>query len=175
MALPLLPLLFGAAALLILGKRKPKRGQSGSEPEEAPGSVTPPGMPPAPKPGGIQDPTGGWIKSVPGKAKIQPPVWNNQMAARARTYMESRWESGDKILYGAGTWFRLQRDTAMSLWPQWNWPKTTTDESRTIYVPPGTYVPAFIYDAGENGPKIEQIWTHLRDIAWDVTNYVPVT
>lgn len=185
MALPL-PLIFGAAALLILSKKKPKpkkTSDAGVEPDEAPGAGAPPrpGMRPAPKPSGFQDPTGGWIKSAPGKGpppgktEIQPPVWNSHMANRARKYMEMRWESGDKIIHQAGTWFILQRDAAMTLWPQWDWPKTMTAEGKTTLVPPGAYVPNFVYKAGKHGPKIQEIWTHLRDIAWDVVGYRPIT
>jgi len=162
--------------LLILGKKKKRKSSSsgGSEPDQAPGEGAPSGMPPLPS-GGVGDPTGGWIKSSSSKAKVSPPLWNDYMAQRARDYMEARWAGGDRVIHGAGTWFILQRDAAMMLWPRWDWPKTITDEKRTVPVPPGIYVPTFVYNAGDYGPEIEEIWINLRSIAWDIIGYVPVT
>ena len=165
MAIPL-PLLFGAAALLVLGRKKKRRKTSDrlGEPDEAPGAGWP--EPDSRAPGE------GYITHRPSTAL--PPIvgWNASIESRARAMMTAGWEAGNKVLSG-GKLFILMRNTAMAMWPHVAWPITINDEMRMVEVAPGNRIPRWVYNLGNEGPKALNIWLRLRDLAWNITGYKP--
>ncbi len=159
-----LPMLFGAA-VLVLSKKKKRKKVTG-EPDDAPGSGWP-----EPDPG-TGSPGSGYITSRPGGAP--PPIvgWNDSIEGRARSVMTAGWEASDKVLSG-GKFFILMRNTAMAIWPHVRWPTTINDEMKMVEVTPGNRIPRWVYDLGNEGPKALRIWLNLRTLAWNITGYKP--
>lgn len=174
-----LPLILGAAALLVLGKKKRRKSKStGGEPGEAPGAgwdgeegthPAPIPIPPRPGPGQMG---GGMLTAGPSSGP--PPIigWNATVASRARQTMEAQWHASNKVLSG-GKFFVLQRNTAMELWPHVKWPITINDALRVTEPTPGHQVPTWIFKLGSEGSKAERIWFNLRELAWNITGYKP--
>jgi len=162
MALPILPILAGVAVLALSRgkKRRKKTSTNGTEPDTAPG-------------GGYAPPENGGENgrlTIHGHTISRPLAWNATIAAQAREVMEEIWAKSSKNLSGA-MHFMLMRDTAMALWPQIRWPKTTSEALRQISLPPGRLVPVWIYNLGDRGEAAERIWINLRGMAWEITGF----
>ena len=158
-----LPILFGAA-ILVLGKKKKKRKRVTGEPDETPG-------------GGWTEPDSrapgeGYITYRPSGDTLPIVGWNTSLAQKARTTMTAGWEAGNKVLSG-GKFFILMRNTAMAIWPHVAWPTTINDEMKMVEVAPGNRIPRWVYNLGNEGPKVLNIWLRLRDLAWNITGYKP--
>lgn len=145
MAFPLLlPLLFGAAVLAVGKKKSSKKSGASGRPQ---------------------------LDTLEAHA-IKTLQWNEEVAREAQAQIAVRWEESNKMM-GVGSFFVIMRDTAMEIWPNVKWPLTVNDEMRTVSLPPGRYVPAWIHNLGEAGPVAERIWWNLREIVWDIAGYTP--
>ena len=162
MGLPILPILAGVAFLAIAGKKKTRRAAktAPSEPDYQPGG----GRPSNGDSGSTHD-----IHTIPAHS-VRPLVWNDTIAVRADQIMGEIWENSSKNLSGA-MHFMLMRDTAMQLWPNVRWPRTSSEAMKQISLPPGRLVPVWIYNLGDAGEAAERIWLNLRALAWDITGF----